>query len=103
MIHSERCVSAYRRLVSIEPEIQFCAGNDAGQDACAGDSGGPFVREIHGKIVLVGVVSFGKGCARPEFPGVYVRVQVKSTCVSKWSLAFDFIFQGILVLDEATN
>ncbi|XP_046994482.1 trypsin alpha-3-like [Schistocerca americana] len=41
-----------------------------GKDACQGDSGGPLV---HGK-KLVGVVSFGKGCARPYYPGVYADV-----------------------------
>ncbi len=75
MLHHERCSSAYSKLVQIREEIQFCAGNDRGQDACAGDSGGPYVRLVGDRWVLVGVVSFGKGCARPEFPGVYVRVQ----------------------------
>ena len=39
-----------------------------------GDSGGPMMLEIDGKITLGGIVSFGKGCASPDYPGVYVRV-----------------------------
>ena len=41
---SEKCRESYSSVVKINSEIQFCAGLDAGgQDACAGDSGGPFV------------------------------------------------------------
>lgn len=51
----------------------MCAGNP-GRDTCAGDSGGPLVGTIHGHSVLVGITSFGIGCARTGHPGVYTRV-----------------------------
>ncbi|PZT68380.1 serine protease [Streptomyces sp. SW4] len=52
-------------------DTMVCAGQDGGgRDACQGDSGGPLVAQ--GK--LIGLVSFGSGCGRPDSPGVYTRV-----------------------------
>lgn len=48
---------------------QLCAGAE-GLDACRGDSGGPLVLGN----VLVGLVSYGNGCASAAYPSVYTDV-----------------------------
>merc|ERR1719356_406330 len=54
-------------------DIMMCGG-EAGVDTCQGDSGGPLIANINEKYTLVGVTSFGLGCAQSNSPGVYVRV-----------------------------
>uniref|UniRef100_A0A672KKP6 Coagulation factor VII-like n=1 Tax=Sinocyclocheilus grahami TaxID=75366 RepID=A0A672KKP6_SINGR len=53
----------------------FCAGYIEGkQDSCKGDSGGPLVTHYRDTTFLLGIVSWGKGCARPGSYGIYTRV-----------------------------
>ncbi|XP_030752549.1 trypsin-2-like [Sitophilus oryzae] len=64
------CTNAYSRVISITRNM-ICAGySEGGKDACQGDSGGPLVQNN----TLIGVVSFGMGCAQKSYPGVYSNV-----------------------------
>lgn len=51
----------------------LCAGKGT-QDSCQGDSGGPLLIHSGDKYEIVGIVSWGVGCGRPGYPGVYTRV-----------------------------
>ncbi|MBI1293768.1 trypsin-like serine protease [bacterium] len=72
VVSNRTCNSAYGNIT----DNMLCAGfTQGGKDACQGDSGGPLVvPNGNGGWLLAGVVSFGRGCARPNFPGVYARV-----------------------------
>ncbi|XP_037081370.1 CLIP domain-containing serine protease 14D-like [Pollicipes pollicipes] len=79
------CEATYRQLPSFDDSFpdggfngtKLCAADpeQAGADACLGDSGGPLtVFRSDGWYELSGLVSFGVGCGDPDFPGVYTRV-----------------------------
>ena len=58
----------------------FCAGDGrGGEDACYGDSGGAFDRDVSSSLsdskwVVIGVVSWGNGCAQKDQYGYYTRI-----------------------------
>ena len=62
----------------IVPTTMLCAGR-TGKDTCQGDSGGPlFVRAVNGRLIQMGITSWGFGCAATGFPGVYTRLSNRS-------------------------
>ncbi|MFN8847662.1 MAG: serine protease [Bdellovibrionales bacterium] len=73
LVTQDECNRAYSNKITSD---MICAGKaQGGIDTCQGDSGGPlFIRGSQGAPLLVGVTSWGEGCARPNKYGVYARV-----------------------------
>ncbi|MFJ7985316.1 S1 family peptidase [Streptomyces sp. NPDC096351] len=65
------------------PAEEICAGyTQGGVDTCQGDSGGPMFRKDNGGAwIQVGIVSWGQGCARPNYPGVYTEVSTFAAAI----------------------
>lgn len=68
-VPSDECDEAYNQ--ETITDAMMCAA-DPGEDACQGDSGGPLYDKDND--VLVGITSWGYGCADPDYPGVYSKV-----------------------------
>ncbi|XP_078488867.1 plasminogen-like isoform X3 [Ciona intestinalis] len=71
IVSLEECGTRYSSVFA--PSV-MCAGilDKGGIDTCQGDSGGPLV-DPNGNVQL-GVVSWGRGCALAQYPGVYTSV-----------------------------
>jgi secreted trypsin-like serine protease len=78
-VPNDLCRQALRGGTARIDDSVICASAAEG-DTCQGDSGGPLTAEIDSPwardrvAVLVGVVSWGRGCAIKGNPGVYTRI-----------------------------
>jgi secreted trypsin-like serine protease len=72
-VSDEDCEAAYPD--EVDAQTMLCAGDleNGGVDSCQGDSGGPIMADNEG-LMLVGIVSWGYGCAEAGNPGVYAEV-----------------------------
>ncbi|KAJ9579981.1 hypothetical protein L9F63_004364 [Diploptera punctata] len=62
-------------------DLIICAGVlGGGVDSCQGDSGGPLQIIDRGAYVLAGIVSYGFGCGKAGYPGIYTKVD----CYLDW-------------------
>lgn len=78
LVSKDRCNKAYPDKLT---DRMLCAGYEKGEkDSCQGDSGGPLVVDQGGTAVLAGVVGWGRGCAEPNYYGVYGKV----SSVTSW-------------------
>uniref|UniRef100_A0A3B3BZE7 Peptidase S1 domain-containing protein n=1 Tax=Oryzias melastigma TaxID=30732 RepID=A0A3B3BZE7_ORYME len=81
IVGNRQCQCNYNT-VSITSNM-VCAGlPEGGKDSCQGDSGGPLVIKQNNRWIQAGIVSFGEGCALPNYPGVYSRVSRYETWIN---------------------
>ncbi len=82
ILSTSKCEILYQDTSKVTDTMMCASGAHAthfGQlgdfaDACYGDSGGPFTVRQQGREVLEGVISWGRSCGQPQWPGVYAKV-----------------------------
>ncbi len=81
MVDHDTCAEKYAPFGDEIYPGMICAGYRSGEfDSCQGDSGGPLyyrptpLTQLTSKSVLVGIVSWGRGCGGADLFGVYTRI-----------------------------
>lgn len=84
ILSDAQCAGYYG--TSTDGPTEVCAGYpQGGKDSCQGDSGGPFIVPAGAGWLLVGVVSWGQGCAQPNAPGVYAEVAALADFIDQYA------------------
>jgi hypothetical protein len=98
-VSRSRCQSLYQRHSYKIRSEQICAADQSikGRDSCQGDSGGPMVAfDRNNRPYVVGLTSWGIGCAQAGNPGVYTRV----SSFHDWLLSLGARPTGVLPQDR---
>ncbi|KAL2751199.1 phenoloxidase-activating factor 2-like [Vespula maculifrons] len=79
IVNQSNCETALRttkvgQSFTLDKTSFICAGGESGKDACTGDGGAPLVCESGSQWQIIGMVTWGIGCATGGIPGVYVNV-----------------------------
>lgn len=74
VITNRACTASDTAYTASDISGNMLCAEGPGKDSCQGDSGGPLVTLEDTAYSLVGVVSWGFGCAQADAPGVYARV-----------------------------
>ncbi|XP_037376233.1 serine protease 44-like [Talpa occidentalis] len=103
IIRHEKCNELLKRKLKSNADLvkkgAICGYSEQGKDTCQGDSGGPLVCEFNKTWIQVGIVSWGIGCGRGEYPAVYTEVSFyKDWLIGRLNQAYSQNSTGFFIL-----